>query len=335
MKRRNYLFILAFALILMPLTLAHVPQKSGVNDSLDNPLFIGDPLKSWVFYSELTHSEDARYYELVLDAGERLKISILTPESGQFSPRFILSSENIVSNVILPEYLEVHEGHGTLDIGENKSGPEYEPFTPGAYYETAEHTEILEDGGTYYVIVYEENGLTGSFGLVVGYQELFSPLEIVRVPIDTIWIHRWEGQSYLGIFYPMAIVVIIGLYYIFSRIGKDGRPKDFMGLVTSIIGFAYIGSGAIFINQIIYAASRTGYSNMMVISFLFVSLPLILGITLIRFGFSDRTKYDVYVRLRPLTYGILGLFTWSGIIVFPILCILMSFFPQKLISRKP
>ena len=67
----------------------------------------------------------------------------------------------------------------------------YEPFSPGWFYEVGDLNMDAPTEGTYYVVVFEDNhnddtgshthGAT-SYGLVVGYIESFTPLELILVP---------------------------------------------------------------------------------------------------------------------------------------------------------
>jgi hypothetical protein len=67
----------------------------------------------------------------------------------------------------------------------------YEPFSPGWFYEVGDLNMDAPTEGTYYLVVFEDNhnddtgshthGAT-SYGLVVGYIESFTPLELILVP---------------------------------------------------------------------------------------------------------------------------------------------------------
>ncbi|MBN1785963.1 MAG: hypothetical protein JW825_03085 [Candidatus Methanofastidiosa archaeon] len=330
--RGHSFFLLCFIIIIaIPLACAHVPQRSGENDNIDKAFYIDEPLKSWVFYSELDDSDDARYYAIYLHDGDELRLSIITPETGDFSPNFVIMGEGMEAMDAIPPYIETREEYGIANVTGSRGDVEFEPFTPGAYSTTSERSIMIGEDGIYYVAVYE--GVSaGSFALVVGYMELFSPIEMVRVPWDAVWIHRWEGQSYFMIFYPMALTILVGAFYLLSRMRMGVRPSDRLGWAIVAISFTYMGSGAMFINQIGIALSRSGYSPMMFVSAIFAFLPIVIGLSMYRYGFSERSRISLPQRSRAIFYGLLGLASWSGLIVFPALCAVIGLLPRKMLS---
>ena len=60
------------------------------------------------------------------------------------------------------------------------------------------------ESGKYYIVVSSEQG-EGNYGIVVGYKETFTLKEWISVPLNQIKIYRWEGQSLILIFAPLAI----------------------------------------------------------------------------------------------------------------------------------
>ena len=91
MKKISFFIILfLLVIIILPSTLAHVPKASGDNDHIEHALHIDDPLKSWAIYDEITDPGEVRYYSFDLKAGDRLKISVFTPDDTAFSPNLII-----------------------------------------------------------------------------------------------------------------------------------------------------------------------------------------------------------------------------------------------------
>ena len=69
-------------------------------------MVISDTTKSWAIYTELHEKEEAQYYKLHLDEGERLKASLYIPlaEKG-FMPNLVIMGPGISSNDVLPEFI--------------------------------------------------------------------------------------------------------------------------------------------------------------------------------------------------------------------------------------
>jgi len=151
---------------------AHVPRESANNTSLETAYPVEDPLKSWVFYDEIAHAGQVRYYSFTMAVGQRIRASVFTPEGDSFAPGLVImgptldTSESGFPNVELPD------SYGALVYEGVKRGAEYEPFTPGAYYYTAETDIVVSGNGTYYVAVASRGG-TGPFGLALGYEERY------------------------------------------------------------------------------------------------------------------------------------------------------------------
>ena len=97
-------FILLFFL-LMPVD-AHVPISAENNNNLNTALYIEKPLKSYVIYGHLHDASDVGYYKFNLNAGDQLKLSLMTPGFDAPVPDMVVMSPgNSVSNDTLPQRL--------------------------------------------------------------------------------------------------------------------------------------------------------------------------------------------------------------------------------------
>jgi len=184
--RRALLLVFAIMIISMISTAsAHVPRTAEENESLGTAMVIEDPIKSWAIYSELRDGEIANYYEMDMDEGERLYLSILTPENEDFVPNLVVMGPGIEEDDAIPDFVE-RPGNVGVKVIEGELGErEYEPFTPGSYYHPARYDEEIDGSGTYHVVVYNEEETGGKYGLAVGYQETWSPIEWVRLPLES------------------------------------------------------------------------------------------------------------------------------------------------------
>ena len=195
LKTSVWLALLLFLLISISPVLGHTPLQPDDNKSLDTPMVISDPTKSWAIYTELHEKEEAQYYILHLEEGERLKASLYVPiaEKG-FIPKLVVLGSEISSNDVLPGFIEAPNGVGFLVVESNlPESPKYEPFTPSSYYYLSEFDLEISEYGDYYLVVYETSR-GGRYGLAVGYREVFGIGEWLLIPIDVLGIREWEGQ---------------------------------------------------------------------------------------------------------------------------------------------
>ncbi len=330
-RYQKYIFVIVISLLVVSSVSAHVPQTDEGNHTLGTAMHVDDPTKSWVIYSELHHDE-ANYYEMELKEGQRLKISLLVPDE-DFVPNLVVMGPGIQSNDSLPGYIEVPEDVG-FDVIEGELGErEYEPFTPASYYYPAEFEKEIDTDGTYYFAVFSEEG-EGKYGAAVGYEERYGLIEWIRVPIDVINIHLWEGQPLWLVFSPMIFVVGLGLTGSAWRKYQDGEGPDDVkewGLLTS--SFLYIGSGAMLSMQMGLAVSKADTGPGLIVTLVFALLPVIFGLLLWKRA-QDFKEPEPMERVKVVFYGMIGLFVWAGLIVGPIIAVISALLPDEMFSSR-
>lgn len=307
---------------------AHAPDIPSENESLETAYTISDPAKSWAIYAELHEGAEAQYYKFDLPQNERLLVMLFVPTSEQssFVPNLVIMGPGITSQEALPEYVEAVEGDGIMLLeAERPLKPAYEPFTPSSYYYLATFDQEISTAGTHYIAVYEPfQG--GRYGLAVGYREEFGIDEFIKIPVDVVGIHLWEGQSVLLIFAPLLVTLAIGLVVLFLK-----RPLTFrtlFGLLGILAGLLYLGSGVMIITQMIAALTTATIDSSIVLTVIFALMPILLGIAILRL--TGREK-DVTNRLRVYIAiaGAAGLFVWAGLLIGPALALLASLVPAK------
>jgi len=328
--RRVLLLSFTFLIILLISTAAaHVPRTAAENESLETAMVIEDPIKSWAIYSELRHGEIANYYEMEMEEGERLYLSILTPENEDFVPNLAVMGPGIEEYDPVPDFVEQPADVGVKIIEGELGEREYEPFTPGSYYHPARYDEKIDESGTYHVVVYNEEETGGKYGLAVGYQETWSPMEWIRLPLDVVNIRIWEGQSLWLIFAPMVSVLGIGFVWTgwkyYDKREKPDNAKEWCLLTSALL---YIGSGAMLLMQMTIASARSNPGLAVIVTIIFALIPLILGYKLWEksLDFKKPEKMD---RVKVIIFGLLGFFVWAGIIIGPIIAIISGLLPSR------
>jgi len=332
MKLRIILFFLFLPTLIFFVhgVLAHTPLEPPFdNESLATAYGVPDPTKSWAIYAELHEGGEAQYYGLDMEQGERLRLMLFIPisEKERFKPNLVVMGPGITSQDAPPEFVEVASGVGVAVLeGWLSAEPAYEPFTPSAYYYLADLDLDVSVGGTYHVAVYEAYQ-GGRYGLAVGYREEFGLDEWLMIPIDVIGVHEWEDQSIGFILAPMLATLFIAFSLLIWR-----RPA-ILGNVFNVTGISagllYLGSGAMMFTQMILALAATGPDFSAVLTIVFTLLPILLGVAILRLAIKDPKSVTKRVRAFIAILGLLGLFTWAGLLIGPALALLTSILPAK------
>jgi hypothetical protein len=323
MNRAFRIVIVTFIILILyfPGVLGHVPVDSEDNTSLERALEIKEPQKSWAIYDELHEEGEGKYYRVHLKNGDRLFVSLLTPDEGKFAPDLLIMGPALGSNDSIPDFLEIAENTDKIHLEGTKEEAEYEPFTPASNYPLAEFDEKVNESGIYYIVVFSEDS-HGRFILAVGYQESFTIVEWLKVPLDLINIYLWSGHSPLIIIIPFLLWLVVGVYILLTRIGPDSL-NTWLLLVGAML---YLGSATLTTIEMGIAIGRSGFSAAAIVTLIFILIPVVLGL-IIFMRINKKEKLEKNKRIPYFLYGILGLFFWCGVIVGPVLVILASVLP--------
>lgn len=334
MNRSAVLVLAVVGLLLLAGTaLAHVPEFPTDNDSPETAIAVPNPAKSWVFYDRVP-ADGAAYYSVDLDAGDRLRLGLFTPRGGEFVPSLVLMSPAIDGRNGVPDAVTVPAGYGARVIrGERSTDAEYEPFTPAAFYSTVSDDRAVDAGGTYLVAVYAPERQQGPAAVVVGYEESFSVAEYLTVSIDRHRIHLWEGQSPALVFGPGLLVLLGGLVVLVRRLsGPNLTVRALLG-VAALFFLAEAAGTAV---QVGIALARSGPAPGAFLTVAFVLVPAGIGAWLFRralddgfgaTGTDDGLAPSRRTRATLAGAGVLGLLTWGGILIGPVLTILAALLP--------
>jgi hypothetical protein len=310
---------------------AHTPFNTADEiHSLETALEVPNPTKSWTLYRELHHEGEAEYYKLVLENGERLRLSLYVKELDDFSPQLVVMGEDFGLDNNVPDSIEKPEGYSAILFDSSKPEErEYEPFTPTSYYYLIDVDIPIIKNGEYYVAVFEPNLEEGKYGLAIGYKEEYSLSEWIMIPFDIIAIHEWEGQQLIEILAPLLLSLIVGFFVL---IWKRLIKLNSFTIIGSTAGLLYVGSGLMIFIQMIIALSGAPFSSSAVLTVIFMAIPLILGYFLLRKTIRFEGKLSNKDRIIFIMFGLAGIFSWSGLIIGSILAILCGVFPTRLLK---
>ncbi len=314
----------------LPVALAHVPQLPSEGETLATATVVEDPAKSWALYGELEGAGRPWYFRMELAAGDRIWLSLLTPEEDEgFAPSLALMGPGLAPEGEVPPFVEVPDGASAVVLNGTRDGADYEPFTPGAYFFTVEVDEKAPADGTYYVAVYDAvRG--GAFSLAVGYKEEFSLVEWVGLPVQLARINRWEGEGWALILGPAVATVLGGVALVGWRATRSGtRPSLFQWLAV-LSGLLAVGTGLGVLVQMLDAAAVSGFVGAMAITMGFVLMPMLFGGLLVRAGLRAGATPRPPDRLALVVLGVLCLGLLAGYLVGPVLAFAAAALPPRL-----
>ncbi len=312
------------ALAMQPVA-AHAPLAPGDNQHLADATVIPDPLKSFVIYGHLHDPGDIAYFRMDMHQGERLDLALNVNRAGAPVPDLIIMGPGIPSSGPVPPSLEIPPGVGVQVIpGTSPASAGYEAFSPSVIYEVAGYTTPANETGTWYAAVYN-TGDELSYSFVAGYREQFTVPEWLAIPFSLIGISLWEGQAPWFIAAPYILVMLGGIAILFWQQRRSGRTGSVPVWLTRFGGLLYIGAGAAKIAQMFWVFSFTGYSPESTITLIFAVIPILLGIWAL--WTSRKEQFLSRDRIALIIIGVLGLATWAGLVVGPILILLAGFIP--------
>jgi len=324
-------FILLMVIIL-PVD-AHVPISADNNNNLNTALSVEKPTKSYAIYGHLHDAGDVGYYQFNLNAGDQLKLSLMTTGFDAPVPDMVVMSPGNSGPIDgLPQNVDVPPGYNAEVIkGQKPVTAEYEPFSPAAVFNVASYSKNITQPGTYYVAVISPADET-QYSIAVGYLEEFSLEEWVLVPINLINTHLWEGQSIIAILTPFLAIFILGLILIARRDNKIKKPLSFW--LATIAGLCYLGGASIVLVQMVRVLRVTGPSAGVIITLIFTMIPILLGIWALRIARSPspQSKKD---QLSLGIIGLLGLLFWAGLIIGPVVAFIAALVPEGYLRKSP
>ncbi len=309
---------------------AHIPIIPDDGTTLATATEIIDPWKSWFYYSEIDAGV-THYYSFEVTAGERIRFMLNVPipegDSG-FTPNLVLMGPGVTNQGTPPVSLEIPVGAGVMVIEASPLEAEYEGFTPLSQYTTVDLNMSAPATGTYHIAIYEET-TSGRYALITGYVEAYSVLQWIMVPSMAITIIMWSGQSLLFILLLMLLPLILGLVFIAVRHRTAFRKERALTLIGTMGGLLFLGSSFSFFSQMTLALLTAPYNWTVIVSILFITAPLILGVAVIRIVHTEGWESQRSKKIALIVLGIISPFVWAGLYLGPILVIVAGLAPTS------
>jgi hypothetical protein len=320
------LIVLCLLLAVTGTVSAHAPAGAGNNDDLLNATLISSPEKSYVLYTEIPGGGEAQYYRFPMEKGQVLSGSLMVPGPDSMVPDLAVIGPGITPSGDVPPSLTVPPGSAALVIrGQVPEQPSYEPFTPQPVYTVARFSVTVPEDGSYYIAVFGETG--GRYSLAPGFREEFTAAEWLLIPWSVIGIHLWQGQEPILVFAPLIAVLAGGFALILAWQMRRGMHLCPLCMAAVAAGLLYIGGAAMTALQLVLAVSVTGYEPSVLLTLLFIGIPLVLGLVTVQaglglYGQGSPRKNGVILVLA----GLLGLLFWAGLVIGPVIAIVTGGF---------
>lgn len=205
------LFMVIFSLVIGQ-AYGHKPiQPDEQNITIENALKIPDHKKSWVIYEALEPYQE-KFYQFTAKKGDSFYASIVIPKlerQENYKPSLgLIFGDDIKGDYEIQTSLS-QEGLISKYEDSIPSKEFYEPFGQATYWERQEIKIILPHEGTYYLVVFDTQGVHGKLSLAIGTIEDFSILDFFTV-LPLAWINTkifFEDYLSLSIFFGIIISI--------------------------------------------------------------------------------------------------------------------------------
>ncbi len=224
--KRFFLLLCLFTLTLAFATpvLAHRPMWG---ESL-GPTEVDDISISYAFYQTLQQDEiEVFFFEG--KAGDKLHAGIQIPDNGRYEDYNVtvaLFGPGLKQADPAQLPAEYPEDLGAVIFESEVTEPFFEPFTQTNYLGRQQINLTLPEDGTYYILVWNTNNVTGKYVIDIGYREVFTPLDMLIFPFWWMRV-QWYFEAYILASLPVA--ALLGLFgaAVYRRISRR-KNKDLM-----------------------------------------------------------------------------------------------------------
>lgn len=164
---------------------AHVPFLEEQDYSPDRPYVVHDVANSKSIHAQIGSSGDVDVYRITLNEPLRIFLATNVPycrQYRQFSVTYALTGPGLPAPAIaLP--IELPPGHGAVVVRDPIPDPDtrptwLEPFSGRQMWTGPEYALDDAKPGSYQMIVWNEQGMTGDYIAVIGEAEIFGQAEI-------------------------------------------------------------------------------------------------------------------------------------------------------------
>ncbi|NLE74514.1 MAG: hypothetical protein GX604_07800 [Actinobacteria bacterium] len=305
---------------------AYAPGFPSAGVTLENSTPITSPGKSRVLYGALPAGGDARYFQVQLSQGERIRLSVLTPDRTAFAPSLAVMGPGLTSEGSTPAFLEIPQNAQSVVIPGRRVAPDYQPFTPGAYFFTAEVDLTVSAAGLYHVAVFAEEA--GAFGLTVGHRGHFTLLEWLLLPYSMIRVYLWEGDGVLLSLGPAVLALLLGLGAVVWWAVATRRKLSLFRWAAVIAGILYLSTAVNMLAQMVQAVLVVGATGGLAVTIALVVTLIVAGAMMLRVGLLENGP-TLYGRITLGVLGLAGLGLSAGFVAGPLLAVLAAVLPPQ------
>jgi hypothetical protein len=178
---------------------AHVPYLEEGDFSSNTPFEVINIKQSKAMYAHLDNADDVDHYVMQVDQPTYIYMHTSIPYCAEYRD-FTVSYALVGPGLPEPDAeipVSLAPGHGAIVVRdsfatETERVVSFEPFSARTYWEGPDYAITVEEPGEYQLIVWHEEGASGDYIAVIGREEIFGPMDILRAAQYTPRIRRQE-----------------------------------------------------------------------------------------------------------------------------------------------
>lgn len=204
--KKSLIVTLAFLIIFNSLNIcvyAHVPYFERTDFTINKPFVVkkivsqSKAVYAWLAHNDTNPCNDIDVYQFEIKRTMKMYVELIVPVVGDyyknFVPWFALVGPGLPDpGMDLP--FQLPNGYGAIVKENVKPGDPretfYEPFGNKSYYKGPVFFEKLNTTGKYFVYCWDPYKSGGDYTIVLGYLEIWGPLDIIRALIYTPMIRK-------------------------------------------------------------------------------------------------------------------------------------------------
>jgi hypothetical protein len=154
-------------------------------------------------------------------------------------------------------------------------------------------------------------------------------IEFITIPFSLLNVYQWEGQSVVQIFIPMVSVFLLGLLSVFLWKRREFVHMGAAQCFALASGLLFLSTVSNTMIQTVIAISQAGLVAEVLVTLIFITIPLLIGWFAIRMALSTMSPWGIRGRAMLFIIGIFGFMFWGGLILGPIVAMVGSALPSK------
>lgn len=314
--------IFFLATLLLPPATAHVTVEPGSGDSSENATALGIPPAR--VFDALHPAGGYHYYRVFLEEGQVVQLRLLATPGAFLAndpPSVFIVSPLVNDAGLRPAGLPLPDGAGVDGFAGNPDAPFVVDWRlPARFVAFVDQPFVAPASGHFFVVVYSREG-GGSYSFAVEKSGGSPILDAYLVVTDRPLAYATSGESFArtAAGFALGAVVVVGL-----AIGSWRRGERFSGVAKSgaLVASILFAASA---SSLAWESVRVGVDGRTI-----ALAALSAALAAVLFACASRPGVPSWrVRSVVIAAGLVGLASWGGALIGPVLAILTSLIPDE------